>query len=71
MCFGPMRRCGPKCSNPKRWLARWITFYALWCKTWRTTADFLIDTLLKHASVRDCETSFVLDRVKSITVLPV
>ena len=32
---------------------------------------FVMDTLLKHASVQDCKTSFVLDRVKATTALPV
>ena len=31
---------------------------------------FIMDTLLKHPSVEDCKTSFVLDRVKATTVLP-
>jgi Lrp/AsnC family leucine-responsive transcriptional regulator len=32
---------------------------------------FIMDTLLKHPSVQDCKTSFVLDRVKTTTALPV
>lgn len=32
---------------------------------------FVMDTLLKHPSVQDCRTSFVLDRVKHTTALPV
>lgn len=32
---------------------------------------FIMDTLLKHPSVEDCKTSFVLDRVKNTTVVPV
>ena len=32
---------------------------------------FMMDTLLKHPSVQDCKTSFVLDRVKGTTALPV
>lgn len=32
---------------------------------------FVMDTLLKHPSVEDCKTSFVLDRVKASTVVPV
>jgi Lrp/AsnC family leucine-responsive transcriptional regulator len=32
---------------------------------------FVMDTLLKHPSVQDCKTSFVLDRVKQTTALPV
>lgn len=32
---------------------------------------FIMDTLLSHPSVEDCKTSFVLDRVKNTTVLPV
>jgi Lrp/AsnC family transcriptional regulator, leucine-responsive regulatory protein len=32
---------------------------------------FVLDTLLKHPSVQDCKTSFVLDRVKNTTALPV
>jgi Lrp/AsnC family leucine-responsive transcriptional regulator len=32
---------------------------------------FVMDTLLKHPSVQDCRTSFVLDRVKNTTALPV
>ena len=31
---------------------------------------FVMDTLLKHPSVQDCKTSFVLDRVKQTTALP-
>ena len=31
---------------------------------------FIMDTLLKHPSVQDCKTSFVLDRVKGTTALP-
>ena len=31
---------------------------------------FIMDTLLKHASVQDCKTSFVLDRVKATTAVP-
>jgi hypothetical protein len=29
-----------------------------------------MDTLLKHPSVQDCKTSFVLDRVKATTAVP-
>ncbi len=32
---------------------------------------FVMDTLLKHPSVQDCKTSFVLDQVKATTALPV
>jgi Lrp/AsnC family leucine-responsive transcriptional regulator len=32
---------------------------------------FIMDTLLKHPSVEDCKTSFVLDRVKATTAVPV
>jgi Lrp/AsnC family leucine-responsive transcriptional regulator len=32
---------------------------------------FVMDTLLKHPSVQDCKTSFVLDRVKTTTAIPV
>ena len=31
---------------------------------------FVMDTLLAHPSVWDCKTSFVLDRVKNTTALP-
>ena len=31
---------------------------------------FVMDTLLAHPSVQDCKTSFVLDRVKNTTALP-
>ncbi|MHB1198233.1 MAG: Lrp/AsnC family transcriptional regulator [Polaromonas sp.] len=31
---------------------------------------FFMDTLLKHPSVQDCKTSFVLDRVKATTAVP-
>lgn len=31
---------------------------------------FVMDTLLRHPSVQDCKTSFVLDRVKHTTALP-
>ncbi len=33
-------------------------------------SHFVMDTLLKHPSVQDCKTSFVLDRVKATTALP-
>jgi len=32
---------------------------------------FVMDTLLRHPSVQDCKTSFVLDRVRNTTALPV
>ena len=32
---------------------------------------FMMETLLKHPSVQDCKTSFVMDRVKSTTAMPV
>lgn len=32
---------------------------------------FVMDTLLKHPSVQDCKTSFVLERVKATTAVPV
>ncbi len=32
---------------------------------------FITDTLLAHPSVQDCKTSFVLERVKATTALPV
>lgn len=32
---------------------------------------FVMDNLLKHPSVQDCKTSFVLDRVKTTTAVPV
>lgn len=31
---------------------------------------FILETLLKHPSVQDCKTSFVLDRVKATTAIP-
>ena len=31
---------------------------------------FIMDTLLKHPSVQDCKSSFVLNRVKKTTALP-
>lgn len=31
---------------------------------------FMMETLLRHPSVQDCKTSFVLDRVKTTTALP-
>ena len=31
---------------------------------------FIMDTLLQHPSVQDCKTSFVLDRVKGTTSVP-
>ena len=33
-------------------------------------SHFVMDTLLKHPSVQDCRTSFVLDRVKATTAVP-
>ena len=35
------------------------------------SSRFIMDTLLKHPSVQDCKTSFVLDRVKATTAVPV
>ena len=32
---------------------------------------FVMDTLLKHPSVQDCKTSFVLDSVKATTAVPI
>ena len=32
--------------------------------------SFIMDTLLKHPSVQDCKTSFVMDLVKSTTAVP-
>lgn len=32
---------------------------------------FIMDTLLKHPSVEDCRTSFVMDRVKAVSATPV
>ncbi|MBE7942393.1 MULTISPECIES: Lrp/AsnC family transcriptional regulator [Ramlibacter] len=32
---------------------------------------FMMDTLLKHPSVQDCRTSFVMDRVKGTTAVPI
>jgi len=32
---------------------------------------FIMETLLKHPSVQDCKTSFVLDHVKATTAVPV
>lgn len=37
----------------------------------RHYSRFIMDTLLKHPSVHDCKTSFVLDRVKATTAVPV
>jgi Lrp/AsnC family transcriptional regulator, leucine-responsive regulatory protein len=34
-------------------------------------ARFISDTLLMHPSVQDCKTSFVLERLKNTTALPV
>jgi Lrp/AsnC family transcriptional regulator, leucine-responsive regulatory protein len=34
-------------------------------------SSFIMDTLLKHPSVEDCKTSFVLDQVKVTTAIPV
>ena len=33
-------------------------------------SNFLMTTLLKHTSVQDCKTRFVLDRIKATTALP-
>ncbi len=33
-------------------------------------SHFVMDTLLKHPSVLDCKTSFMLDKVKATTALP-
>lgn len=33
-------------------------------------SHFVMETLLKHPSVQDCRTSFVLERVKATTTLP-
>lgn len=33
-------------------------------------SHFVMETLLKHPSVQDCRTSFVLDRIKATTALP-
>ncbi|WP_415136828.1 Lrp/AsnC family transcriptional regulator [Ottowia sp.] len=32
---------------------------------------FMMDTLLRHPAVQDCKTSFVMDRVKATTALPI
>jgi Lrp/AsnC family transcriptional regulator, leucine-responsive regulatory protein len=32
---------------------------------------FIMDTLLKHPSVQDCKTSFVMERIKSTTAMPI
>lgn len=37
----------------------------------RHYSRFVMDTLLKHPSVQDCKTSFVLDHVKATTALPI
>jgi Lrp/AsnC family transcriptional regulator, leucine-responsive regulatory protein len=37
----------------------------------RAYSHFIMDTLLKHPSVQDCKTSFMLDQVKSTTAVPV
>lgn len=34
-------------------------------------SSFIMDTLLKHPSVQDCKTSFVMDQVKGTTAVPV
>ena len=34
-------------------------------------SHFVMNTLLKHPSVQDCKTSFMLDRVKMTTAIPV
>ncbi|MBB4845519.1 Lrp/AsnC family leucine-responsive transcriptional regulator [Paucibacter oligotrophus] len=34
-------------------------------------ARFITETLLKHPSVQDCKTSFVLERLKNTTAVPV
>ena len=34
-------------------------------------SHFVMDTLLKHPSVQDCRTSFVLDRLKATTSVPI
>lgn len=33
-------------------------------------SNFVMETLLKHPSVQDCRTSFVLDRLKATTAIP-
>lgn len=37
----------------------------------RAYSRFMLDTLLRHPAVQDCKTSFVMDRVKSTTALPI
>jgi Lrp/AsnC family leucine-responsive transcriptional regulator len=34
-------------------------------------SHFVMETLLKHPSVQDCKTSFVLDRLKATTAVPI
>ena len=34
-------------------------------------SHFIMDTLLKHPSVQDCKTSFVMERVKHTTAVPI
>jgi Lrp/AsnC family transcriptional regulator, leucine-responsive regulatory protein len=36
----------------------------------RAYSSFIMDVLLKHPSVQDCKTSFMLDQVKSTTAIP-
>ncbi len=47
--------------------------YVLWVlvRDMAHYARFVMDTLLKHPSVQDCKTSFVLDHVKHTTALPI
>lgn len=37
----------------------------------RAYSRFMLDTLLRHPAVQDCKTSFVMERVKSTTALPI
>lgn len=37
----------------------------------RAYSRFMMETLLRHPAVQDCKTSFVMERVKSTTALPI
>lgn len=69
ICFAPAYRRGRKWSNARRLQVTWTCLLRVVVAHMAHYSRFIMDTLLKHPSVQDCKTSFVLDCVKTTTAV--
>ena len=68
-CSGPQCKPGSK-SNVPHSRARRTYLLRVLVQDMAHYSRFVMDTLLRHPGVQDCKASFVLDKVKNTTAVP-